>query len=265
MGWKPTGRRLLIGMPAAAVIFVAAMEYRPSPPRPTAPTTGSAALPEWPRLQRSRAVVDSAAQTAPSHATVASEESTIAEYTVEKYRFLTEDLHYLDAAQGGELQRLLQLRERLAAEASQRALAETERRIRALLHAADHATYEALKDSDLELFKLNEYAGGVSNVAPLTEADREAILRTKLAYKARFRQLIADSGLERGDLSAAEREYADRVISRGLEDFRRDYLQEVRQYLVDDEQFALLSNYETAEFKADLVRLREEVAGQVVR
>ena len=93
--------------------------------------------------------------------------------------------------------------------------------IRGLLRPDDYATYETLKDSDLELFKLNEYAAGISNVAPLSAADRESILRTKLAYKERFRQLLLDSGLQRTDLSAAEREYAYSVTSRALEGYRR--------------------------------------------
>ena len=42
------------------------------------------------------------------------------------------------------------------------------------------------------------------------------------------------------------------MTSRALEDFRRSYLEEVRQYLANDEQFALLSNYEATEFKAEL-------------
>ena len=128
---------------------------------------------------------------------------------------------------------------------------------------ADYATYETLKESDLELFKLNEYADGISNVAPLSAADRESILKTKLAYKERFRQLLLDSGLQRTDLSLAEREYAYSVTSRALEGYKPSYLQEVRQYLTNEEQFALLSNYETTEFKAELARLRSMVDVQV--
>jgi hypothetical protein len=254
-----------MGMPAAAVMLVAAMEHGTSPPVPTPPVTASQpALKERPHAQRAAGPEHSVGLPAGSErlapaSEAATEESTIAEYTDEKYRFLIEDLQHLDAAQTAELRRLLRLRERLAGEGNgslQPALAEAERGILGLLPAADHATYQALKESDLELYELNEYAGGVSHVAPLSMADREAILRTKLAYKARFRQMLADSGLGRADLGAAEREYAYRVSSRALDDFRRDYLQEVRQYLVDDEQFALLSNYETCEFKADLARLR---------
>jgi hypothetical protein len=259
MGWNPTGRRLLIGMSAAAAIFVAASQFRPAVVQGP-PALGSQATPEgWPAAQSVGSPTAAATLPQPTQATGDSarstgdsgEESTVAEYIAEKYRFLLEDLHYLDPAQAEELRRLLRARERLAAqvsggtpadEGSHLALADMELRIRGLLHPADHATYEALRESDLELFKLNEYAGGVSNVAPLSDADREAILRTKLAYKARFRQLVADSTPERAELSAAERDYAYQLRSRALVDFQRDYLQEVRQYLVHEEQFALLSN-----------------------
>ena len=191
------------------------------------------------------------------------EESTIAQYTSEKYQFLFDDLRYLNASQVEQLQRALQLRERLSGEMNSAgqndALARAENQIRELLTAADHATYEMLRESDLELLKLNEYAGGISNVAPLSAADRESILKTKLAYKARFRQLLRDSMLQRSDQSPAEREYAYSMTARALEDFRRSYLEEVRQYLANDEQFALLSNYEATEFRAELAQLQSMV------
>ena len=122
-----------------------------------------------------------------------------------------------------------------------------------MLRPADYATYETLRESDLELYKLNEYAGGISNVAPLSAADRKAILKTKLAYKERFRQLLRDSGLQRSDLSAAEREYAycDYLARPGglpAQLPRR----KCASTSTNDEQFALLSNYESTEFKAEL-------------
>ena len=45
-------------------------------------------------------------------------------------------------------------------------------------------------------------------------------------------------------------------MSRALEASRDSYLQEVRQYLYNDEQFTLLRNYETTEFNAELEKLR---------
>jgi hypothetical protein len=93
-------------------------------------------------------------------------------------------------------------------------------------------------------------------VAPLSDADKKAILYTKLAYRQRFRQVIAESRFMRDDLPASERKQALAEVSRALEASRDSYLQEVRQYLYDDEQFTLLRNYETTEFNAELEKLR---------
>jgi len=217
-----------------------------------------------PREQRNAAQADSASALVSAQApTFDPEESTIAQYASEKYQFLLDDLYYLEAGQAEQLHRALLARERLVGQASNaernEALAKVEAEIRGMLNPADYATYELLKESDLELYKLNEYAGGIANVAPLSVADRKAILKTKLAYKERFRQLLQNSDLQRGDLSAAEREYAYSMTSRALEDYKRSYLQEVRQYLANDEQYALLNNYETTEFNAELTRLRSLV------
>ncbi len=100
-----------------------------------------------------------------------------------------------------QLQRVLLLREQLTGrpDTADRdgALPTVDERLRAMLHPADFATYDALKESDLEQFELNDYAGGVSDVTPLTADERKSILRTKLAYKGRFQQLVRDSGLLR--------------------------------------------------------------------
>ena len=193
------------------------------------------------------------------------EQATVAQYTAQKYQFLLEDLHAPQPDRALLLRALLS-REEIAgqpdSESRRTALAAAEARIRGLLHPADFATYEALSESDLEQFHLDEYAGGISNVAPLSPDDRKSILRTKLAYKARFRQLVQDSGLLRDDLGAAERVYAYGVVSSALRDYQRSYLQEVRQYLSNDEQFTLLSNYENTEFSAELAKLQALAPGE---
>ena len=251
-------------MSAAAAVFVGAAVYWVESPGQTtaseetldgASSAQSQAATQMDAQPLQTGHADTADSQPETRAPADPEESTIAQYISEKYQFLLDDLRYLDAKQREQLQRALQQRERLSGEAQ----AKAEEQIRGLLNSADYSTYEMLSESDLELFKLNEYAGGISNVAPLSAADREAILRTKLAYKARFRQLLRDSGLERADLSAAEREYAYTKTSRALEDFRRGYLEEVRQYLANQEQFALLSNYEATEFKAELAQLQSMV------
>jgi hypothetical protein len=119
-----------------------------------------------------------------------------------------------------------------------------------------------LKDSDAEQFQLDDYAGGVSNVAPLSDADRKAVLYTKLMHRQRFRQVLADSRLMSGGLNPAERQYAFAEVSRALKESRDSYLQEVRQYLYNDEQFTLLNNYENTEYDAELEKLRGIANGE---
>ena len=131
-----------------------------------------------------------------------------------------------------------------------------DRKVGKLLHPGDLAAFDVLKDSDIEQFQLEDFAGGASGVAPLTDADKKAILYTKLAYRQRFRQVIAESRFMRDDLPASERKQALAEVSRALEASRDSYLQEIRQYLYNDEQFALLRNYETTEFNAELEKLR---------
>jgi len=275
MSSKARRARLRVGMSVAAAVLVGATGYwasRPGHPVARAEATQSAATSQHAltelqrqRPQRNAPQVDTVSTPTSTQAvTPDSEESTISQYASQKYQFLLDDLRYLEATQVEQLHRALLERERLAGQPNDpAAMAMVEGEIRGLLRPADYATYETLKESDLELFKLNEYADGIRNVAPLSAADRESILKTKLAYKERFRQLLLDSGLQRTDLSPAEREYAYSVTSRALEGYKSSYLQEVRQYLPNEEQFALLSNYETTEFKAELARLRSMVDVQV--
>jgi len=141
-------------------------------------------------------------------------------------------------------------------------LAALDQKIGTLLRPGDLATFEVLKDSDIEQFQLDDYAGGVNTVAPLSDSDRKAILYTKLVHRQRFRQVLADSGLMRGGLNGSERQYAFAEVSRSLSESRDSNLQEVRQYLYNDEQFALLSNYENSEYAAELEKLRGIAKGE---
>jgi len=143
-------------------------------------------------------------------------------------------------------------------------LAALDQKVGTLLHPGDLAIYEVLKDSDVEQWQLDDYAGGVSNVAPLSDDDRRAILYTKLTHRQRFRQVLADSRLMSGDLNAAERQYAFNDVSRALGESRDSYLREVRQYLYNDEQFTLLSNYENTEYADELEKLRGIASGNHV-
>jgi hypothetical protein len=150
--------------------------------------------------------------------------------------------------------------EKNALPAREAQLAEIDRKIGALLSAAQLTAFDVLKDSDIEQFQLDDYAAGIANVAPLGEADKQSILYTKLVYRQRFRQVLNDSGLMRGDLGATERKVVFGDVSRALSEYQTNYLQEVRQYLYNDEQYTLLANYENSEYRAELAKLKS-IAG----
>jgi hypothetical protein len=155
--------------------------------------------------------------------------------------------------------------DRSAKEAIPRQQAELEafdRKVGTLLPPGELAAFDVLKDSDVEQFQLDDFAGGASNVAPVSESDRKSILYTKLVYRQRFRQVLADSRFMQDDLDMTERRLAFAEVKRALEASRDSYLQEVRQYLYDDEQFALLRNYETTEFNDELEKLRRMADGE---
>ncbi len=133
---------------------------------------------------------------------------------------------------------------------------EIDRKIGTLLPAGELVRFESLKDSDIERFQVDDMADGIANVAPLTDANKQAVLAAKLAYRERFRRVLAESRLMSGELTAAEKKLAYADVSRALQQSQEGYLQEVRQYLYDEEQFRLLSNYETTEYHAELAKLR---------
>ena len=195
-------------------------------------------------------------------------------YVDDKYRLLFRDVEG-DAATA--LRVALRGRERVvvqintAKQTSDAALRETlpalearkleyDRHIGSLLPASELGAFEALKDSDIERFQVEDYAAGIENVAPLAEADKQSVLATKLAYRERFRRVLADSRLMTGDLNGTERALAFNEVSRALREYQQSYLQEVRQYLYNDQQYALLSNYENTEFNEEVAKLRS-IAG----
>ena len=205
-------------------------------------------------------------------------ETSFQDYVSGKYRFLFKGSGLSPEAIAALSKTLLE-RERIAVaintprqssdpwakEAIPRQEAELEaldRKVGTMLPPGDLAAFDVLKDSDVEQFQLDDFAGGASNVAPVSEADKKAILYTKLVYRQRFRQVLADSRFMGDDLVAAERQLAFAEVRRALEASRDSYLQEVRQYLYNDEQFALLRNYERTEFNDELEKLRRMAYGE---
>ena len=199
-------------------------------------------------------------------------EASFGTYVAGKYRYLFTESGLADDA-ATKLRAALLARERVAVaintakqssdDAAKRAipaqqaeLHALDQKVGALLRPGDLETFEILKNSDVEQFQLDDYAGGINAIAPLSDADKKAILYTKLVHRQRFRQVLAESGLMHGESSASERRYAFIEVSRALGEARDHYLQEARQYLYNDEQFSLLRNYETSEYDAELEKLR---------
>jgi len=237
-------------------------------PAPAAAASANADS-EWPRLVPRDSAEGTRAESTPRAPGDA--EASFGAYVDGKYRFLFDS--DLTTEAGDKLRAALLERERVAvainttrqssdADAKeaiprqQAELAVLDRKIGSLLRPGDLAAFDVLKDSDIEQFQLDDYAGGISAIAPLDDAGKKAILYTKLAHRQRFRQVLAESGLMRGDLNAGERRQAFAEVSRALRDSQASFLQEVRQYLYNDEQFNLLSNYENSEYDAELEKLR---------
>lgn len=216
------------------------------------------------------AVQETVATAAPADTEAIESDLQFQNFVDDKYRFLLRDVR---GARRQQLLEALLARERVVVQINTAKQAddprlkeslpalearklELDRRIGELLPASELAAFEALKDSDIERFQVEDYAGGISNVAPLSEANKQAVLSTKLAHRQRFRRVLEDSRLMTGELNATERQLAFNEVSRALTESHQGYLQEVRQYLYDDEQFTLLSNYETTEYNAELAKLR---------
>jgi hypothetical protein len=230
------------------------------------------------RAEGSRWPASDAGATAAAHDAVGAEadsanvdvEASFSAYVRGKYKFL---------AQSPKLSAALLNRERIAvnvntakqsAEESlrqqlprlQAQLAEADRKVGEFLAPGDVAGFEVLKDSDMDQFQFEDYVGGISNVAPLAEEKKKAILYAKLSNRQRFRQVLENSGLLRGDLTASQRQFAFNDVSRALLESRDGFLQEARQHLHDEEQFMLLSNYENTEYGGELDKLRRVAEGE---
>ena len=188
-----------------------------------------------------------------------------------KYRYLLGESR-LSAAQVAELRELLLQREQLHEMAGipddedsqldpaergriERALANLDARIRAVLDAAQYSRYEALRESDVDQEHLSQYSGGVSALAPLNAQQERLILEARLRHKKRFEAGLRDFGLDRASLSVEERNYAHRNVAQTLNEYRDAFLAEVRPALTEDQYF-LLSSYESTEFARELERLQ---------
>lgn len=255
-----------IALTLATLVAGAWWLQRPEPtermsPRPLSSKTARSAAP----------VVAAARPKPPAVVAESSWEPELVQRAEHKYRYLLGDLR-LTPQQFAELHELLLQSEQLRTVAHiasgddpgldpadvariKGALADLDARVRALLNAGQFARYESLRDSDLEQEHLAQYSGGVSAMAPLAPAQERAILEARLRHKARFQAGLRDFGLERESLSLEERRYAHANVAESLKEYRDNFLAEVRPSLSED-QYILLSSYETTEFARELERLQ---------
>jgi hypothetical protein len=169
-----------------------------------------------------------------------------------KYRFLIADV---------EQEHVEELRRRLLERESEIDIgsrARVDAGIGKLLPADRFAYYQSLKDSDLEQHRLDEYTGGIGNVAPLDERQERIVLDAKLRQKQRYAALMRDVGLDRDRLSNEERAYARARTAEALKQYMDDFLAEVAPSLTP-EQYTQLKNYETTEFARELSRLQQRI------
>jgi hypothetical protein len=113
-------------------------------------------------------------------------------------------------------------------------------------------------DTERESRELEEFFGGVSNVAPVSPQQREALLQARLRHQKIFIEALRDSGALRDSLSDAERMYAHSAASRALADFRGNFMIDARAIL-SEEQFALLTDFEATEYSRRLAQLQIEI------
>jgi len=169
-----------------------------------------------------------------------------------KYRYLLADV---ESAHVDELKRRLLARE---GEENSSRKATNDAHVSDMLSPREREYYDALKDSDVEQHHVAEYVGGVGNVEPLDQRQERQILDAKLRQKQRYAATLRDSGIERETLSEAERQYAHAQVAEALKGYLDDFLMEVSPTLTS-EQYTLLRNYETTEYRRELERLQRQI------
>lgn len=245
----------------------------PGETRPSGAAASTASGPEsgsaWPTVASETGSTSGAAAIVSNSADV-DVEADFSAYVGGKYKFLT---------QFPGLSEVLLNRERIAVAVNtakqsadetlkqelprlQAELADADRKVSESLAPGDVAGFEVLKDSDMDQFQFEDYVGGISDLVPLAEDGKNAILFAKLSNRQRFRQVLDSSGLMRGDLTLSQRQFAFHDVSRALRESRDGFLQEARQHLHDEEQFTLLSNYENTEYGGELDKLRRVADGE---
>lgn len=175
-----------------------------------------------------------------------------------KYRYMYEVMDQRETVRE-MLRQLLLDRERLAASGERgEQMGALEAQIGELLGAGGYQEYQVLKDSDSEQHHLREYAESIRESAPLSQEQDRSLLFAKLKHKQAFQRALVGAGLYQEYLTNEGQEYARMVVRRAVQEYRDNYLNEVRP-LLSSEQYTKLMNYETTEFGWELQRLMRQI------
>jgi hypothetical protein len=192
------------------------------------------------------------------------------DHVAEKYRFLLDDVGDDDLR--ARLQGMLLARESIAVALNtlrqdrdtaramlaelDAALIRVDSEVIASLPPGLHRSFVLLRHSDMEQFQLDDYAAGTAAVAPLDEAARRAVLFAKLEHREPFRDALSSTGFLQTRQPELRRA-ALAAVTAALEQSHAAFLASVQPHLRDDEQYALLENYEATELRGELRKLRE--------
>jgi hypothetical protein len=102
---------------------------------------------------------------------------------------------------------------------------------------------------------LDDYAGGIENVAPLDDDQRAQLRTAKLRNQAIFERELGEAQLDRPALTADERARAYAIVNQAVDRYREAFFRDAAEIL-DDEQNLLLTSYETTELERERQRLQ---------
>jgi hypothetical protein len=117
------------------------------------------------------------------------------------------------------------------------------------------AVVENSDDAQAALDWLDDYAGGIENVAPLADDQRTQLRSTKLRHQATFERELEEAQLDRPALTADERARAYAIVNQAVDRYRDAFFRDAAEIL-DDEQNVLLTSYETTELERERQRLQ---------
>jgi hypothetical protein len=117
------------------------------------------------------------------------------------------------------------------------------------------ATGESSDESEAAPDWLDDYAGGIENVAPLDDDQRQQLRTAKVQHQAIFERELGEAQLDRPVLTADERARAYAVVNQAVDRYRDAFFQDAAEIL-DVEQNLLLTSYETTELERERQRLQ---------